>query len=696
MSADRFSTPDSADPRPAAGHAASATDESASDSPVWSRMRPWPAIAGGTIALGALVWLIASQPAADVRPVQNGRRFSPSERRQAEEALRSAGIESFRAEDMQLRVPAESVAVADQTLADNDAETDRPIRRWQAASSFLDHFTTARQREQADSAARAQQVARLLEQQPGVAAAEIIWDEESRNARRRSPRVRATVFLTPEPGFTIGLDTVHAVRMAVAGSRAHLDPADVVVMDLQTRTTYEAPQDPDAFARQAQQAELIGSCRRSIEASLAELPGTQVAVRVRDSRATESRPPQQQPAEFPSASPLVGQSGPNLRLAVPSRSDVLSASRSTDSRLDAAVGTDTSIQFDVTVNVPSDAVRDRTRVADAYSGHDVSADAGLMHIQSELRQRIAAAVARALPSRASVNLTVRFDPAMSALAADAPQVGAASWQPPEWLSSLSGSPPQYAIGLFLAMLASVILFVHRRRAVPEEPVQTDSIGSGSEHLTSRASKVAARQPTARPDEFLPGIAVNIWAPIAVREPASVIAGLLRALSPEEVAQLIEQLTPAQQRETLILASTASLTDGELDELRERVRAGVQAAPLPPRNLNHKARQSPESRDAGLGIVPGLSIPSQFDALLDIDDDRLRQLAQRIPAETWAAALTASPPGLVRRLSKISGGEWRRRARQTRPLRLREIESAQRLILDECRLLSSQHDAGIGG
>ena len=252
------------------------------------------------------------------------------------------------------------------------------------------------------------------------------------------------------------------------------------------------------------------------------------------------------------------------------------------------------------------------------------------------------------------------------------------------------------LGLFLAMLASVILFVHRGRAVPEEPVQTDSIGSGSEHLTSRASKVAARQPTARPDEFLPGIAVNIWAPIAAREPASVIAGLLRALSPEEVAQLIEQLTPAQQRETLILASTASLTDGELDELRERVRAGVQAAPLPPRNLNHKARQSPESRDAGLGIVPGLSIPSQFDALLDIDDDRLRQLAQRIPAETWAAALTASPPGLVRRLSKISGGEWRRRARQTRPLRLREIESAQRLILDECRLLSSQHDAGIGG
>lgn len=669
-----------------------------------SRVRSWPVIIGTSAAIIALIWLVGVRPDSGLRPVQDGRTFSSAELRRGQHVLRSAGIEAVRTADRQLHVPPESLALADQTLSRAAAEPSDRTRQWKAASSLLDQFATGKRRDLAESAARAAQVARLLEQQPCISSAEIVWDAEPRIGRRRAPRVHATVFLNPSPNCRIGIDTVHAVRLAVAGSRAHLQPSDVVVMDLQRQMTFGAPQDPQAFARQARQAELTGRYRAQIESALAQLPGSRVFVQVREAQLSEAEEPGLSQSQFaqaagrgppspPATAPIVSRSGPNLQLALPPKPVRPAMFRDRHASNVVAEINQPVAHVDVVVEIPPSVVtaqlgRDIPRRNPEFDPAPIN-EAAQRRIQSDIRRRVASAVDHSLPAQTQVNLTVRFDKPPAAQAPPGPPHSViASFA--TWWTSLTAADTWPLPTVVLTILGAALVIgrrIFRRRQPSLDKLSQKRSGDTSPALsavddsTTTSLHMPRREKVKSPDAFLPGVEAAAWAPIAAREPPDVIAGLLKVLPSDEVARLIEQLSADQQREVLALTPTAALGEQDVEAVRGRLRRQVPAKTPPAAEIRVPQGRRRAGRDDKQHFAAKPT--SGIDSLLDVDDESLRRLYRRIPPDTWSAALVAAPPGLRRRLSAINGEGDRHRLRQvSRPLRLREIESAQSLVLDE--------------
>src|SRR4029079_9680681 len=90
---------------------------------------PWAsrrrlAIAARIVAIAAVAWLAWAPGTNDFKAVQNGRRFSAVDRRQAVEALRAAGIERFRVSNQQLLVEPQEYAAAERALAKQAERAD--------------------------------------------------------------------------------------------------------------------------------------------------------------------------------------------------------------------------------------------------------------------------------------------------------------------------------------------------------------------------------------------------------------------------------------------------------------------------------------------------------------------------------------------------------------------------------------------
>jgi hypothetical protein len=189
---------------------------------------------------------------------------------------------------------------------------------------------------------------------------------------------------------------------------------------------------------------------------------------------------------------------------------------------------------------------------------------------------------------------------------------------------------------------------------------------------------------ATPIDFLPGINSSTWAPLVAREPMPIVAGLLRRLPPDDVAQVIAQLSPVQQRDVLELAPSVGLGPSELEAMRQRILAAVpKAAPeFPPSDAVCRPATAPVVQRS-----PSSERPTVFDDLIGADEESLRTLSTRVHAETWSAALMGASPKLQRRLSRLATANGRPRGgTERRPVRLREIESAQRMIIDEWQAL----------
>src|SRR5690606_5559049 len=96
-----------------------------------------------------------------------------------------------------------------------------------------------------------------------------------------SPKARATVYLMPRAGRVLTLEVIRSVRLAVAGSKKNLDPADVAVMDLARQVTYDGDLPvavgEDLLPALQSVAEL---CRREIAQQVTGLSEADIELRV--------------------------------------------------------------------------------------------------------------------------------------------------------------------------------------------------------------------------------------------------------------------------------------------------------------------------------------------------------------------------------------------------------------------------------
>ncbi|HVJ67454.1 MAG TPA: hypothetical protein VM510_05685 [Caulifigura sp.] len=179
-----------------------------------------------------------------------------------------------------ISVPAAKAPEAKRFLDELSSVSTTWADEWEKSNSQLGQFSGHRERDAAKEIARARMIGRLLRQMPGIAQADVVWDEEESNGWRNPQKTRCTVYLRPKTGFEISADMARSVRQAVAGSKKHLAAEDIVVMDLDRMTTFDAvPTGVDDSMRTLIEREAV-DLRRQLETALQDCPGVRVNVSV--------------------------------------------------------------------------------------------------------------------------------------------------------------------------------------------------------------------------------------------------------------------------------------------------------------------------------------------------------------------------------------------------------------------------------
>ncbi|QDT52322.1 flagellar MS-ring protein [Caulifigura coniformis] len=179
-----------------------------------------------------------------------------------------------------ITVPAARTADARRFLDELSAVSTSWADEWEKSNSQLGQFSGHRERDAAREIARARMIGRLLRQMPGIAQADVVWDEEDSAGWRAPQKTRCTVYLRPQTGYEITADVARSVRQAVAGSKKHLAAEDIVVMDLDRMTTFDAvPSGIDETTRSLAEREVI-ELRQEVETALRDCAGVRVNVSV--------------------------------------------------------------------------------------------------------------------------------------------------------------------------------------------------------------------------------------------------------------------------------------------------------------------------------------------------------------------------------------------------------------------------------
>jgi hypothetical protein len=256
----------------------------------------WLYVAGGVAAVVAVVLVLRTRVRQERVAVLNGESFTQSQAESAMRQLSAAGLRDCAFADGRIVVPSEDRQRYEAVLQQARQEPGNWVNRWHETDSLLGQFADGRQQREQRDEARARLISELLARLPDVEHAEIVWDEEARVGWRRPPRVRATVYLQAKPDCEISFDTIDAVRRAVASSKAHLDPADVVVMDLQRMVTYSGSSQNSAGSEHERMSRQTAALRSRIESALSDIEGVRVAVAIVEQAQAMTETPFQDPA----------------------------------------------------------------------------------------------------------------------------------------------------------------------------------------------------------------------------------------------------------------------------------------------------------------------------------------------------------------------------------------------------------------
>ncbi len=560
-------------------------------------------------------------------PALDGQVLSVEDAAAARRALAAAGLTDFRVQENTLLVPRSDRTRYDAALAARETTPANWGEAWERANASLGQFSADREREAVREIARAKLISRLLAQLPDIEHADVVWDEDQRVGWRRPPRVRATVYLKPRAGCDITPDAVRAVRLAVAGSKADLDPANIAVMDLARMVTYDsAVPGGDSDRAYDRALHLTAVYRERLEAALTEIEGVRISVRVEAAAVHPAPLPAAKPGG-PEPAPITQRGGPNVRLVLSADAPAELQSAPVDDRHapQAALPHEAASRVSVSIAIPAtyyeQVLASRVAMQTGAPPQAKARSTALREVEREVIDDVKAIVARVVsaeggetPHVSVASIGVAGASRIAAASFSTSPQSASPWRIPGW-------GPAAVVGGALCLLP---LLRRRNRGGPLEPippqgielnvaesalahpgasdVSTASVGGNPAGEPVCASAVVEDwagmpaddrplaalpraalirgQPAAR--EFLATQRGDNWLPAVAGLTNEELSLLIACLPPDDVSSVLGSLTIERQREVLQRAACADTTDDEaVSELGRRLEQLMRAHRLPP-------------------------------------------------------------------------------------------------------------------
>lgn len=574
------------------------------------------------------------------------------------DAIHEAGLPEPHERDGQLFVP-ETERDRYQSVIANGADEPRTwAETWEDANSTLSHFSLSSERNDVREISRAKLTSRLLNELPGVEQADVVWDEERQPGWNRPPLVRATVYLKPRPGRRITLETVHAVRLAVAGSKAYLDPEDVVVVDLSRMAAFDQEAlGADFASRYGQITRLSAEYRQRAEDILADIPGVSVTVDVEPVR---DGGPEDASHSFPSgqfettasrsrAGGGFEQEQPNTGLEIPVEPILEETAVVAESTIPIAgmESSNAGLQYNVSVSIAIPTahfyrIGVAREVLPAASHAEASRllDAIEQEVSSDVRGRLAGLATQINPAHARQTVTVESvesDPIAPELlvAASAPE------KSPKAAAILSRS--RTTLVALTVLMSCWLLWT----------------------VIQRFASRLGNEPSAAYPEAPEATSVHHYSEAAALESEA---------DAEETTPLMSEL-PAERLSEILTADQDGIV---LDDVIPGTRANRQV----PEEKSYGS--SPTATPAPVNRLPTCETGSwDIDELAELPDAQLRRLVRSVAIDVWPAALSSATPSTRRRLlSALPDGEaeqLREVLHHVRPVRLADIDFAQREV-----------------
>jgi hypothetical protein len=642
---------------------------------VWtSRLHGRTGLVVACAAAGALVVAAAvmRQAGGTTTPLVT---CSVTEFRALRQQLAAAGLGDAKFRDGQVHVPSTEVAAYQSALASSraaeDPSNDRWADMWQSATDRLSQFSGTQEREAAREIARAQTIGRLLSDLPDIAAADVVWDETPAAGWREPARVRATVYLKAEEGRTIGPHVVDAVRRAVAGSKANLAPADVVVMDQSSGATYDGDEIDPRTARAAQQSD---GYRREIESALSYLPGVRVHVRAEPF----DDPDLQQVAYHSNGVPAEGRTA-------------------------------------VTVSIPEAAIRQLAGLTGAATSLDSARRREVYRsVEQHLHATVREKVSRLVPHDSSVAaqdfIYVETLPAPPAVA---PPADASS----DKLAALLQEHQMLLLAVVTG-LAAVVVFASMLRNHVRRPAKasiTRDVPPLAMDLAPKASPINSRPdsalavPEQTPEHLgqttagkAPVPAPTTVTGIADKSPEHRAIYAVRHDGPRrdilsDVLTRIESSQPSNAVHSSATSEPPASTRPDQDSRLPRSwRLPDADAPREDRaeaRARHDRPAGPLSQHRTQATDANAAAAEQIESLAGVEPSRLADLARSVDLTTWSRALYGTSLTLQAQiLPQLPADDAARLTadlRARRPIRLRDIDEAQSTVLRVWRELSHE-------
>lgn len=609
-------------------------------------------VAGGIGLVAALAIVIASQRKGELTPLLT---IPAAEFRTANRAWQQAGLTGAEYRDGQAFVPCQEVEAYRQALPATKSGSSRGgngwADLWQSASDRLGQFSGAHERQTALDLARAQALSRLLSDLPDVANADVVWDESPATGWREPPRVRATVYLKAREGSSIGPQVVDSVRRAVAGSKANLKAEDVVVMDQTSGVVYDgAALDPQLAQAATQSAWLQGR----IVSALNHVQGVQVSVDLQQAGAATN-------AGVRTASRDDGAGG-----ALPS----------------AAVGTAV-----VSVSVPEGTIRTLAGLNASAAGSDGRRREVYQSVERHLHASIAERVTRLIPlewKSAGPQVFVDTIPSPPAAVVATRQPDLASVLP--FLKAHSLLLVGIACGVAAAATLASLLRGSRSRSMAsarsQSAVEPMAKEVRREPVAADANPMAALMAaTAEQSALETETAGASYETSEPEQPAVVYSGRRRNPGRDVLADVLQRITA---REEAANRASEAVSPRSVATTSQEVTALAQPKPAAHVNrLTSSMHPSPT--------------PTHIESLVGENVSLLRELASAIEVDTWGHALagasTALQAQILPHLPPAAANRLTEQLRASRPLRLRDIDTAQTEVLRVWSSLREPAQAG---
>jgi hypothetical protein len=534
----------------------------------------WLIGGGGVAALVAVLLVLRSRQQDERVAALGGEPFTQSQADSALQQLDAAGLNEGLFENGQIMVPLEERARYEMVLSQSRADSESWVNRWHEADSLLGQFADGRQQQAHRDEARARLISDLLAHLPDVEHAEIVWDEEVRVGWRRPPRVRATVYLQPKADREISFDTVDAVRRAVASSKAHLDAADVVVMDLQRMVAYSGSDDAGAESAHQRISRETAAIRSRVESALSNIDGVRVSVAIRE----QERVMPEQPLLNPAADAEETRSA--LFVSVPNAG--LEVTRETfRSDSDAMQAAPRADHVNVVVRIPGEYVQQQlsTRIPPGVRLASDDSERLIADVHESIRQTVGRRVSDLIGSPGVEASVVVETEAVPFAAIVEPTARPTSW----FIAAIAGPDARtwsiwavvFGFGASLCWWLRDVLEWHGHRSGAGGEPAVASANSGAREATSDSPEANLSQPAgavtnvttmegllqhdaAAIRRFYAAHPVSDWSLALRGETEEVITRLLRALAAEEAAELrkavrahrpvrLREIEEAQQR-----------------------------------------------------------------------------------------------------------------------------------------------------